>query len=439
MCILFALIVNVSYTQLLILVTEESQDDVFNWHLAHSAKIWSEEYKINKKIIENSGALGKDIFIGLESDLIEFVSEKYNLDTDMLAKEFTSLTHWPIVNHIEKEIYQDVILYEIEFNDVRLHIAKAELDIRKNSVSLYYLVDVSKLYPQSGSDVDTLFLQVFMFLISTIFAIFIGMYLANRAVLPLSQLSNDVDTVEIGQKIVLNRQYYNDEIGILADKLRAMFQRIDSFVEREKSFSRDASHELRTPITNIQIAVELAKTMPQCSDRKVQAVLNRISRSNNDMIHLVKTFLLFGREESKEEEASFFNLHNMAAESLEKNIYLVNEEFISVINDINENTQIKQPIKILEIVLNNLIRNSFQYTHKGSIKVSGTAQYVQVEDTGIGFTYTKNFTPYSVQHESGLGLGLNIVQRICQLKGWQILIESTLGKGTLIRVNFSNK
>ena len=53
MCILFALIVNVSYTQLLILVTEESQDDVFNWHLAHSAKIWSEEYKINKKIIEN--------------------------------------------------------------------------------------------------------------------------------------------------------------------------------------------------------------------------------------------------------------------------------------------------------------------------------------------------------------------------------------------------
>ena len=233
MCILFALIVNVSYTQLLILVTEESQDDVFNWHLAHSAKIWSEEYKINKKIIENSGALGKDIFIGLESDLIEFVSEKYNLDTDMLAKEFTSLTHWPIVNHIEKEIYQDVILYEIEFNHVRLHIAKAELDIRKNSVSLYYLVDVSKLYPQSGSDVDTLFLQVFMFLISTIFAIFIGMYLANRAVLPLSQLSNDVDTVEIGQKIVLNRQYYNDEIGILADKLRAMFQRIDSFVERE--------------------------------------------------------------------------------------------------------------------------------------------------------------------------------------------------------------
>jgi signal transduction histidine kinase len=117
---------------------------------------------------------------------------------------------------------------------------------------------------------------------------------------------------------------------------------------------------------------------------------------------------------------------------------LSSETLASAIDKISKYQRFQQPIKILEIVINNLIRNAFHHTHKGSVKVSGTAQYVEVEDTSIGFTYTKNFTPHSVQHESGLGLGLNIVQRICQLKGWQILIESTLGEGTLIRINFSN-
>ena len=436
MCILFAFIVNLSYTQLLVLVTEESQDDVFNLHLAHSAKVWADEYKKDNQFIENSGALGKDIFIGSESELMDYVTKKYDLKIEMLKKDFEGLSHWPLIDHVEKEIHEEIILYEIEYDNIRLHIAKAELEAQEKSVSLFYLVDVGKLYPQSGSDMDTLFLQVFIFLISIIFAVLIGMYLANRAVLPLSQLSSDVDAVKIGQKIVLNRQYYNDEIGVLADKLRAMFQRMDSFIEREKSFSRDASHELRTPITNIQIAVELAQAMPQCNDDKVQQVLSRIARSNSDMIHLVETFLLLGREETREERATTCILFNMVTESLDNNKYLIQSKSIKVINDLDENLKIQQPTKILKVVLNNLIRNAFQYTNAGRVKVSGTAQYLEVEDTGIGFEYKKDLIPYSDHHESGLGLGLNIVQRICQLKGWQLLIDSKLGEGTSIRVNF---
>lgn len=51
--------------------------------------------------------------------------------------------------------------------------------------------------------------------------------------------------------------------------------------------------------------------MSQFDDEKVQSVLNRISRSNKDMIHLVETFLLLGREESKEEGSVLCNFHDM--------------------------------------------------------------------------------------------------------------------------------
>ena len=148
MCILFAFIVNLSYTQLLVLVTEESQDDVFNLHLAHSAKVWADEYKKDNQFIENLGAIGKDIFIGSESELMDYVTKKYDLKIEMLKKDYEGLSHWPLIDHVEKEIHEEVILYEIEYDNIRLHIAKAELDAQEKSVSLFYLVDVGKLYPQ---------------------------------------------------------------------------------------------------------------------------------------------------------------------------------------------------------------------------------------------------------------------------------------------------
>lgn len=59
-----------------------------------------------------------------------------------------------------------------------------------------------------------------------------------------------------------------------------------------------------------------------------------------------------------------------------------------------------------------------------------------MEDTGTGFSYSEDIVPYANQHESGLGLGLNIVQKICHIRGWSFQIDSEVGKGTKIRINF---
>lgn len=436
-CIVFAAVINLSYSQLIVLMTEESQDDVFNWHLAHKASSWADLYAKDNSLFDNIEKLDKDIFIGRENQLIEYLSKKHNIESEVRTHAVVKLLNWEPVLHVDDESHQHVLVYEIFYKNVRLHIAQAQLVSSDESLSLYYIVDLSDLNQQLvGSDWDSLILQLFIFIITIGLACLIGIYLANRAVLPLTQLSHDVDAARIEQKFTLKRQYYNDEVGILAQRLSAMFERIESFVEREKLFSRDASHELRTPITNIQIAIELAKSMPQCEDEKVQQVLNRVARSNRDMIHLVETFLLLGREESKKELLILCDLNKMTAESLEKNRYLVNNESLIILNEVDEEARVKQPQKVLAIVLNNLVRNSFQYTHKGNITVRGSNKFLEIEDTGIGFTHNKEFKLYDNQHESGLGLGLNIVQRICYLKGWQLHIDSNPEEGTRVRVTF---
>jgi len=57
----------------------------------------------------------------------------------------------------------------------------------------------------------------------------------------------------------LSRNFYEDEVGVLAKALEQSMQRVEAFVNREQQFTRDVSHELRTPVTVIKGAAELLK------------------------------------------------------------------------------------------------------------------------------------------------------------------------------------
>lgn len=90
----------------------------------------------------------------------------------------------------------------------------------------------------------------------------------------------------------------SNEIGMLTQTIESAMNRIREFIEREKQFIRDASHELRSPLTVIKGAVEIIEDYPDIADKRmIEKPLNRIRQSVKDMENLTETFLWLAREE----------------------------------------------------------------------------------------------------------------------------------------------
>ena len=102
------------------------------------------------------------------------------------------------------------------------------------------------------------------------------------------------------------------------------------------------------------------------------------------------------------------------------------------------------PAPLLRAVLSNLIRNSLQYAGpQAGIVITAGPDFVQVKDDGPGIAVERQASIFSAfvrgeQPDDGnLGLGLSLVQRICEHQGWRVSLHSRPGQGSQFRVDLA--
>jgi signal transduction histidine kinase len=99
---------------------------------------------------------------------------------------------------------------------------------------------------------------------------------------------------------------------------------------------------------------------------------------------------------------------------------------VEVMIQLAEVGEIQAPPSLLEIALGNLVRNAFQYTMRGKVTVVVHSDRVSVIDSGPGMDSCGK----------GMGLGLTIVERICETMNWQFTISGEKGEGTRADIIF---
>jgi len=236
----------------------------------------------------------------------------------------------------------------------------------------------------------------------------------------------------------------NWEIEKLVSSFSSYSRRIQRFVERERAFTRDASHEFRTPLTVIKMASDLLLAEQELDDYSKKYV-KRIKGSAKDMEELIDAFLILARETDKE----FVDEHTVVAEVVESEIksaqIYLDEKPVLVEVDEQYPLELFTARKVMAIVLGNLIRNAILYTNEGKVTVSIKEFSVMIKDTGIGMSeeqIKKIFQPYyRAEHGSkttrkGYGVGLTIVKRLSNRFNWVVEVESELNVGTTIEVIF---
>jgi signal transduction histidine kinase len=125
----------------------------------------------------------------------------------------------------------------------------------------------------------------------------LGSWLAIRATAPLSRLVNTVSRVQPGGlPRMVPGDFPDNEVGTLARTIQQMLERTRAFVERESRFTRDASHQLRTPLAVIKSSVELIESsggLPGTLSKPIR----RAAEAVRQMEQSVDLLLLLAREE----------------------------------------------------------------------------------------------------------------------------------------------
>ena len=235
------------------------------------------------------------------------------------------------------------------------------------------------------------------------------------------------------------------------DELQRMYHQAQAANRLKSEFVATMSHELRTPLnvilgyTELLLDGEFGGTTPGQA-----ATLRRIDRRAHELLDLIDSTLDMNRL-----DAGRLRLELQAVE-----IAALLEAVRTETQDLVENPDVHfvwdripplprlrtDPAKV-QLVVRNLIRNAVKFTEQGTVSVGARPRdggvEIAVSDTGIGIApdvLPTIFEPFrqgdgsTTRRYGGVGLGLYIVQRLVDLLGGAISVQSEVGKGSTFRV-----
>ncbi|AIT25208.1 HAMP domain protein [Bordetella holmesii 70147] len=264
----------------------------------------------------------------------------------------------------------------------------------------------------------------------------LGALASRRFVRPLLTLAEQVGLrPELPPRTRLAQAYPPNEIGQLAQAFDETYNQLEQALERERLFTADVSHELRTPLMVISSSAEVLDDTPDLP-RAVRVQTVRIRKAATEMQQHLQTHLMLARGASSAKGFAQASAQEVVEEECQR--WLPRAEALGLRLQCRRSPgqTMQWPAALLHVVVSNLIRNALQHA-KGAtwIHVSADDDRITVEDDGQGIaaqTQAELFTPFVSGPEStreNMGLGLSLVQRICQHQGWRIELDGSPGHG----------
>jgi two-component system phosphate regulon sensor histidine kinase PhoR len=224
--------------------------------------------------------------------------------------------------------------------------------------------------------------------------------------------------------------------------------------EARRTFTANASHELKTPLTAICSLVDTVLEDPEMKEETRRRFLGRVRAQSERLQELVQDLLAISRLES-EHEAPAMERVDMAAVAV---------ECAQTLADVADRKGVKLTwggaegelpvrgnVESLRMVFNNLLKNAVAYTEPGGrvemeFEAGEDSCAVRVRDTGVGMApehVARIFERFYRVDRSrsreggGTGLGLSIVKHLVQVMGGRVTVRSELGEGSVFTVRFA--
>ncbi|MEW6487554.1 MAG: ATP-binding protein [Thermodesulfobacteriota bacterium] len=275
-------------------------------------------------------------------------------------------------------------------------------------------------------------------------------WFVSRALQALRRLSAEADGVgPLTIERRLGQQGLDREVEPLVDALNRALDRLAAAYERQKRFTADAAHELRTPLSALRAQCEVVLRRPR-EPAELRESLEAAHRTALRLGEIVESLLALSRLENGEEKMDRgpVDLAQAAREAVRLNDAAAEVKGVALTADLPESLPAAGHHGLLVECLSNLVENAVRYTPAGgSVRVGGAAApspRIVVEDTGVGipaedqariFDRFYRVDKARSRAEGGTGLGLAIAREIARLHGGEVTVKSQAGKGSRFEVS----
>ncbi|WP_413662778.1 sensor histidine kinase [Microbulbifer sp. EKSA008] len=213
------------------------------------------------------------------------------------------------------------------------------------------------------------------------------------------------------------RAYPKDEIGYLAKTFEDTLLYKQVILKRESDFTRDISHELRTPLSVLRNIISKVAGTGRISLMEIE----RLQKSSSEMQRTISTLLALARQESLERQE--VSLLFVLEKSILNHVQASPDSLLTFELQVSAEEKVRANENLLLHLFTNLIENADHYAsdHKLSIKFSqGNLHFSnnidEIQQKLIKDPFTESAKN---KHSSGLGQGLYLVKRICEMCSWQ--------------------
>lgn len=329
-------------------------------------------------------------------------------------------------------------------------------------IGLFYLTFIVssnslRAYIDTHPDLITVainnYINTFPLLFYISFGIFLilGNYLVHKLLKPIKDMTDQVKDIN---GISLNRLDTNvakDELKDLALTFNEMLDRLELYMNQQKQFVSDASHELRTPIAIIQGYTEMLQRWGKDDPAILEESINSLSQETANMNDLLEKLLFLSRSDKKTLRLTMepFNLSALCHEVIKETGFIDDEH--DILPKITEDIILSGDRGLIKELIRILMDNALKYTPEGGTITLGCNTSKQniilsIQDTGIGIAhehiphlFERFYRIDEARNKStgGTGLGLAIAQQIIKVHKAQISVISESNQGTTFLIFFN--
>ncbi|HKV35844.1 MAG TPA: ATP-binding protein [Pyrinomonadaceae bacterium] len=287
--------------------------------------------------------------------------------------------------------------------------------------------------------------------IGGIFCFWLARYLTTP-LLKLRTTTNELAEGNLGARVAAKLTKRRDEVGQLGRDFNGMAERLESMVKAQQRLLGDISHELRSPLARLGVALGLAR---QRSGAEANGALDRIERESDNLNEMISQLLELTRLESGTDvrKRTAIDLASLVRDVAEDADYEARGVNRSVQVVWTERCTISGIEDLLRSAVENVVRNAVRFTPEGTaVEVAlqrqngggGNFAVISVRDRGNGVpedALEKIFHPFyraedarDRQSGGGTGLGLAITERAVRMHGGSVKAENAKDGGLSVEM-----